>query len=126
MLPTSQPGVSAPIVTLRYTDDEGNLKRVVIVIPNEPYYGMLNPEKIRALNKVPYEKFRESLGLDPGYDVAVKIVDKEGRELLYYGEDFSKARIIASFSRAVTIYPDYYAGINDFLSAILTVYVFKY
>ena len=97
----------------------------MVVIPDEPMYGVLSPEKIKKLNNVPYEKAKEALGIGEGYDFAIKITDEQGRELLYYGKGTEHARIIASFSRNVMVYPDPDLGLNQLTRATLTVYVFK-
>ena len=99
--------------------------RMMIVAPDVPNYGMISPEKIKALIYVPYEKYKEALGIGGGYDVAVRIVNNEGRELLFYGKNYQNADILVSFSRAVLIYPDFLNNIKEVQKATLTVYVFK-
>jgi len=124
----TSPYLSVPLV--RYTTkvkegDKVTIRRVMIVIPDIPMYGVLSPEKIKKLYDVPYEKAKEALGIEEGYDFAIKIVDENGRELLYYGKGTDNAKIITSFSRNVMVYPDPDLGLDQLTRATLTVYVFK-
>ena len=88
-------------------------------------YGILGSEKIKKLYNVPYEKAKSALGIGDTYDFAIRIVDENWRELLYYGEGYESARIIASFSRNIMIYPDPDLGLDELTRATLTVYVFR-
>jgi len=95
------------------------------IISNLADYGLLSPEKIKAINKLDYNKVREALGLESGYDFNIKITTENGTELLRYGKAFDTARDVVSFSRTVLVYPDPDLDRTSYVKARLTVYVFR-
>ena len=120
--------LSVPLVKYVTKIKEGDkitIRRVMIVAPDIPMYGILSLEKIKKLYDIPYEKAKESLGIGKGYDFAIKITDDHGRELLYYGKGTEHAKIITSFSRNIMVYPDPDLGLEKMTRATLTVYIFR-
>ena len=99
--------------------------RTWTIISNLADYGLLSPEKIKAINKLDYNKVKKTLGLEPGYDFNIRITSENGTELLRYGKAFDTARDVVSFSRTVLIYPGYDSANPVYIRARLTVYVFR-
>ena len=113
------------IVTKKKIGEGTYVTRIRIVVTNYAHYGILSSEKIKALNKVDYNKARDALGLESGYDFNIRIVSDNGTELLRYGKAFDTARDVVSFSRNVLVYPNPDLGVTDYIKAKLTVYVFR-
>ena len=107
--------------------DQSYISRILTIRSDVSQYGVLSPEKMRALYKVNYSTAKQALGLDPEYDFTIRVVDEKGAELLYYAPsyDVDSASIISSFSRNILVSPDYDAGIPYYRKATLTVTVFR-
>jgi len=105
-----------------------NPVRVKYVVADRVDYGVLDYDKIYALNRVRYAGStyysygaKEAIGLEDIYDFNIEIIDVNGKELLKYGMPYEDRDVVGEFSRNVRVY---YSYSNSYIVAKLTVYVF--
>jgi len=110
------------ITTYRYIIKEYTHPiRVKKVISNKIDYGVLDSDKIDAMNRLNYSKAKEAIGLEEKYDFNIVIKDKNGSELLEYGKPYGKEKQVGSYTRNVRVYLAYNTCYTD---AQLTIRVF--
>ena len=95
--------------------------RVKKVISNKINYGVLDSDKIDAMNRLNYSKAKKAIGLEEKYDFNIIIKDKNGKELLEYGKPYGKEKLVGSYTRNVRVYLAYN---TRYIDAQLTVRVF--
>lgn len=106
-----------------------NPVRVKYVVADRIDYGVLDYDKIYALNKVLYRDIpdndyysaKEAIGLEDIYDFNIEIIDVNGKELLKYGMPYEDRDVVGEFSRNIRVY---YSYSTSYIVAKLTVYVF--
>ena len=103
--------------------------RVKYAVSNRIDYGVIDYDKIYALNEVNYEdnnidlySAKEAIGLEDVYDFNIKISElSTNKDLLTYGRPYENRESVGEFSRNIIVY---YSYSTSYIPAKITVYVF--